>query len=133
MELTDVLLFVAVHLIGSLVIWMSLKAATSSKPFRQDDKLTDAFFPTVASTLFLGFNLVMLAILGSDAEGVDLWLKAFYGTMFSAVAYGVTFVGCYKRASKAPDLQVLYAAVYSGIFFCLASGTFLLICTTSPV
>ena len=107
MTISDFVYLLMAHLLGSLVIWMILKAVTASSSFRQADKPTDDRFPTLFSGLFFGFNLVMLAILFKDADGVDMWLKAFYGSLFLVGTYGIVLVACFIQLSKARSLQVM--------------------------
>jgi len=133
MTISDFVYLLMAHLLGSLVIWMILKAVTASSSFRQADKPTDDRFPTLFSGLFFGFNLVMLAILFKDADGVDMWLKAFYGSLFLVGTYGIVLVACFIQLSKARSLQVMYAAAYSAIGLCVSFGLLMLVGSASPV
>ena len=133
MSISDFVYLLMAHLLGSLVIWMILKAVTASSSFRQADKSTDERFPTLFSSLFFGFNLVMLAILFREVEGVDHWLKAFYGSSFLAATYGIVLVACCIQLSKARSLPVMYAAVYSAIGLCVSFGLLILVGSASPV
>ena len=121
------------HLLGSLVIWMILKVVTASSSFRQANKPADDRFPTLFSSLFFGFNLVTLAFLFREVEGVDQWLNAFYGSCFLTATYGIVLVACFRQLSKARSLPVMYAAAYSAIGLCVSFGLLILVGSTSLV